>query len=148
MDVNLSSAIHTAISSTQRIAHLMEQSTANVSTGQQQEADAQAKDIAAGLSSQTTGFLGVKDSIEQGQQSIQTATMGLQSAAEMLNRMKAVAQLYEDSNSATEQAALSAQFDELKAQLDGLVGDSSYGGTNLINASPDTLEVPLNEDGS
>ncbi|MDP6174193.1 MAG: hypothetical protein QGF09_08520, partial [Rhodospirillales bacterium] len=48
MDVNLSSAIHTAISSTQRIAHLMEQSTANVSTGQQQEADAQAKDIAAG----------------------------------------------------------------------------------------------------
>jgi flagellin len=47
-----------------------------------------------------------------------------------------------------QRAALAGQFNELQSQIDSLAQDSGFGGTNLIQGSPDDLDVVLNEDGS
>ena len=47
-----------------------------------------------------------------------------------------------------EKSTLAVQFNALLTQIDDLANDSSFNGTNLIQATPDTLTVEFNEDGS
>ena len=151
MEVNLTSAIRTTIASSHRIADFTERSIKRISTGQKHGSlfdNAQAVSVAKSLTNRASDFLSVKSTIQQGQRTVSAATHGLEFISHMLTQMKAVAQQYEATTSVPEQTRLSAQFTELQSQLDGLARDSSYGGTNLINASPDTLDVTLNEDGT
>jgi len=151
MDVQLSQSLHTALFSTQRIAALTARTQERISTGQKYGSlvdNAQAVSIGRSLSNRASDLLKIKDSLGQNASRLQTSISGLESIDKMLDQLKAVSLQYEATGSASVKADLSAQFDVLKQQLDGLARDSSYGGTNLIDATPDSLEIALNEDGS
>ena len=48
----------------------------------------------------------------------------------------------------TLRAAAETQFDSLRTQIDNLVNDTTFLGVNLLKASPDSLTVTFNEDGT
>lgn len=151
MDVQLSQAIHTSLFSTQRIAALSSRTQERISTGQKYSSlvnNAQAVSVGQSLSNRASDFLKIKDSLGQDASRLQTSISGLGTIDKFLDQLKAVSLQYETTGSASVKADLSAQFDVIKQQLDGVARDSSYGGTNLIDASPDNLTIGFNEDGS
>ena len=151
MDVGLSSALNTTLHAIQQISALTVQTQNRISTGQHHQGPGEnplAVSVAKGLSDRASNLLAVKDTISQGVSKIETATLGLGFIQEILNELKATTLQYDQAGSVTEQAQASERFDELKAQLDALANDISFGGTNLVSGSPDTLTVTLNEDGT
>jgi len=151
MDVNLSSAIHSTLYSSQNIAALTARTQERIATGQQYQSlidNPQAVSVAQSLSNRASDLLTLKDNISQSVGKVETAQLGLGYIEEILNQLKAVSLSHDATDSASEQAVLSDQFDALKEQLNNLVRDTSYGGTNLIDAAPDSLTVEFNEDGS
>lgn len=151
MEVNLSSTISSTLFSTQRIAALAARTQERIATGQQHHSlidNPQAVTVANSLSNRASDLLAVKNNISQGISKVETADLGLGYIQEILNQLKAVSLAHNSTDSVSDQAVLNNQFDVLKEQLNGLVRDTSYGGTNLIDALPDNLTVNFNEDGS
>jgi flagellin-like hook-associated protein FlgL len=151
MEVGLSSQINTTLSVIQRIAAQTEQNQLRISTGQNHQGTGDnplAVSIAKDLSNRASDLLVIKDSINQGISKVETATFGLGFIESILNELKATSLQYEQAGSAADQVLASDRFNELKAQLDALSNDISFGGTNLISGSPDSLTVEFNENGS
>ena len=151
MEVGLSSTVNTTLFSIQKIAALTEQNHLRISTGQDHQGPGDnplAVSVAKDLSNRASDLLTIKDSISQGVSKVETATLGLGYIESILNELKATSLQYEQAGSAADQALASDRFTELKAQLDALAEDISFGGTNLVSGSPDSLTVEFNEDGS
>ena len=151
MEVNLSQPVRTSLGASQRISSLLEKSQARIATGNKHQSlvhNPIAVSVSKSLSNRASDFLAIKDNIGQGASRLNTTLSGLNSIDNTLNQMKAVAQQYAATDDATKQSNLNDQFNVLKGQLDNFAKDSSYGGTNLISATPDNLNVDLNEDGS
>jgi len=151
MEVGLSSTITSTLSSTQRISALIEKSQERIATGRRVNSPAEnpvAFNVATSLSNRASDLLQAKNTLGQGASQVDTALTGLDFAGQFLDQLKAVARQFEASSSTTERANLTDQFNELSNQLDNLVRDASFGGTNLISSSPDSLTLSLNEDGS
>lgn len=151
MEIGLSSAIHTTLNSIQHIAFNTEQTQNRIASGQQHQSlsdDPFSVSIAKDLSNRASDLLTIKDTISQGVAKVETATLGLDFIQNILNELKATSLEYQQTDSAEVKILTSERFDELKAQLDALAEDSSFGGTNLISGTPDNLNIQLNEDGS
>ncbi|NQV57530.1 MAG: hypothetical protein HQ503_16835 [Rhodospirillales bacterium] len=151
MEIGLSAGVRTSLQATQKISALLGRTQERISTGRKYNSIVQnpiAVSLSNSLSNRASDLLTVKDTIGQAASRLNTTAHGLDAINGTLDQLKAVAQQYGTTNSATEKTALSAQFDELKNQLDNFARDSSYGGTNLIDNPADNLNVILNEDGS
>jgi flagellin len=150
-NITLSGPVRTSLKSSQHIAEQQARTQERLATGIKHSTprdNAQAYAIATSLIDRAGDLQRVKDTIGQGVSAVGTAVNGLDTIDQLLQQAKAVALQYESTTDPTEQAALSAQFNELANQVDGVARDSSYGGTNLIAGAPETLAVPVNEDGS
>jgi flagellin len=151
MEIELNSAIRTTLVATQRIKADFARTQERLATGRKdndERGNVAAAFVARSLSDRASDLIGVKNTIGQGAAKAQTALHGLETISSTLNQIKAVAQQYENATDPAQQAALQNQFDVLSQQLDNFARDSSLGGTNLIEGSPDTLTLPFNEDGS
>jgi flagellin-like hook-associated protein FlgL len=90
----------------------------------------------------------LKDTIDQGVSTVETAVSGIQSISDLVQQMKGIA-LGAQSDASTENRSKAAlQFNDLRRQLDNLAIDAEYKGTNLIKGSPANLKVTFSEDGS
>ena len=98
------------------------------------------------LDAQALGFSSVKDSIQQGLQTLKTATTALEAITTIVNQMKGIANSALASKSSTERTRLTTEFNALFAQIDQMAADADYNGTNLIQGTtPDDLIVFFNE---
>ncbi|MFP6736416.1 MAG: hypothetical protein VB959_21620 [Rhodospirillales bacterium] len=151
MDVNLSHSVRTTLSATQRIAELIEKSQARIATGKKFQSTIEnpiAVSISNRLSNRAADLLTIKDNISQGSSRLKTTLAGLNTIDKTLDQLKAVAQQHAATDDVAKKAELSNQFNVIKGQLDKFARDASYGGTNLIGASPDDLTINLNENGT
>jgi len=150
MDVTLSSAVRTTLDTTQRVADLQARTQEHLATGLRNDliSDPQAVSISNSLSNRASDLLTTKDSLGQGASAVGATISGLEFISSLLDQAKAVATQYEATSDPTQQAALTQQFDVISQQIDAASQDTSYGGTNLISSSPDTLNIVANEDGS
>ena len=106
--------------------------------------DATAYFAARGLSDRASDFTARKDEIDQGISSLKTALGATESADKILKQLKGVAISAKTADDATK-ADLGAQFADLVDQLNSLLGDASYQGTNLINSTSQSLTVRFSE---
>ncbi len=90
----------------------------------------------------------LKDHIEQGIGTVETAVRGIESIVDLVNRMKGIALSAKSDDDAANRSKAAVRFNGLRAQIDNLANDASYNGTNLINGSPSDLRVAFGEDGS
>jgi flagellin len=108
---------------------------------------AQAFSDSVNLDQRAQDLLGVKAGIDIGISALRAANEGLSSIERFLEQAKSVAQRFEATDSAEEQARLQQIFDTLTQQIDNLAGDTSFLGRNLIDSAQGTLNVRLDEDG-
>ncbi len=116
------------------------------------EADSAADDAIAFFQARSlpdrVGDLAIlKDHIEQGIGTVETAVRGIESITGLVNRMKGIALSAKSDDDAANRSKAAVRFNGLRAQLDDLANDASYKGTNLINGSPSDLRVTFSEDG-
>ena len=81
-----------------------------------------------------------KDTIDQGVSSVTTATQAIQSAISVLQQLQGILNSAK-TQSASQRAAATTQFNTLASQLNNLVGDASYQGLNLVNSTASTLSL-------
>ena len=113
LEVGLSSAVAGALRSSQNIAALQARTQLRLATGRRFNSlleNPQAVSVSRSLSNRASDFLSVKNNIGQGISKASTAIKGLDSIAQTLQQLKAIAVQHAGSNSPTEQAALGDQF--------------------------------------
>src|SRR3546814_16275353 len=79
---------------------------------------------------------------------ISTASYCMYTYTEMVDTAKDRANDANATDDTSELASLAVQYNALLSQINVLAKDASFNGTNLIQATPDDLEVVFNEDGS
>lgn len=149
-EVTLSAAARTALLSQSRTTLRINLTNSRISTGlrvRQAVDDAPAFFQAKSLSNRASELLNVKRDIGQSLSAVDGALAGIDAAIDISRQLRGIA-LAARGGSAAERLAAAAQFDSLRVQLGNLAGDVSFGGVNLLAASPDTLNVKLNETGS
>jgi len=81
-----------------------------------------------------------KSDIDQGISSLTTATQATQSAVTVLQQLQGLLNSAK-TETASQRAATSKQFNTLSLQLNNLINDASYQGLNLVNSTTSTLTL-------
>lgn len=147
-NITLSSDARQSLLSLQLVSSLMSRTAERLSSGKKVNSpldDPQAYFAAQNHLSRAADLAVRKEAMGEGVQTVRTATEGIKGLTSIIEQAKGLIASAR-SGDATTRATLSAQYDELRSQIDQLAGDSSYRGTNLLGS--DDLVVAFNEDGS
>lgn len=150
-DINLSGATRTNLLALQRTTDLISRTQERLSTGLKVNSaidDAIAFFQARSLSDRAGDLAVLKDDIDQGISSVETAVNGIEAISNIVEQMKGIALSAKSDSDATNRSKAAIQFNDLQQQLDNLANDASYKGTNLVKGSPSNLKVTFSEDGS
>ena len=153
-DVTLTAALRTNLLSLQGTQKLLDSTQLRLATGLKVNSalDNPNSFFAAQSVNNRASDLGrLLDGIGQGIQVLKAADEGIKSLTSFLEQAQAIAQEALDQANAAggapaDQTSLEAQYTEIRGQIDTLVGDAGYRGTNLLNTG--TLSVTFNEDAS
>lgn len=100
------------------------------------------------LSNRAADLTRTKDGVDQAISAVQAATNGLDAINSLTQQAEGLAIAARNTSDPTQRAALASQFNEVVNQIDGIARDASFNGTNLLQSTPNNLDVALNEDGS
>ena len=119
-----------------------------LSTGKVNSAidDAAAFFTAKALNNSANDLDSLKSNIDLAISTIQSAIDGIDAITELVNQAKGLASNAKATGDTNERSTLAVQFNELLSQIDSLANDSSFNGTNLLQATPDNLAVEFNSD--
>ena len=95
---------------------------------------------AQSLSDRASDLTTRKAAIDQGIQSLTTATQGISSVVSILQQMEGIVN-GASTQTATQRASADTQFNTLGQQLSTLLSDSSYQGLNLVNSTATNLTL-------
>jgi flagellin-like hook-associated protein FlgL len=149
--INLSSSTRTNLLALQNTTNLISRTQERLSTGLKVNSaidDAIAFFQAQSLTSRAGDLSVLKDSIDQGISSVETAIAGIEAISDIVEQMKGLALGAKSEANSVNRSKAAVQFNDLRTQLDNLATDASYKGTNLIKSSPANLKVTFSEDGS
>ena len=142
-DIALTQAQRSALLTLQRVENLSGRTQTRLSTGKKINSvtdDAVNFFRAKALADRADDFGLKKDGIDQGISSITAALDALDAIDAMIKQMKGIAEAAR-SQSQTERAASTVQFEELGKQIFQLIEDASYQGLNLLNNTNSELSV-------
>ncbi|MEZ0261947.1 MAG: flagellin [Alphaproteobacteria bacterium] len=153
-DVTLTAALRTNLLSLQGTQKLLDSTQLRLATGLKVNSalDNPNSFFAAQSVNNRASDLGrLLDGIGQGIQVLKAADEGIKSLTSFLEQAQAIAQEALDQANAAggapaDQTSLEAQYTEIRNQIDTLVNDAGYRGTNLLDSG--TLAVTFNEDAS
>lgn len=153
-DVTLTAALRSNLLSLQNTQKNLDQTQLRLATGKKVNSaldNPNAFFASQSLTNRANDLSRLQDGIGQAIQTLKAADEGIQSITSFLEQLQATAQEALDQANAsggapTDQATLEASYDTLIEQLDFVVADSGYRGTNLLDSG--TLSVTFNEDAS
>ncbi len=146
-DVSLTSSARQNLLSLQSTSDLLGQTQARLGSG---------KKVNSALDNATSffasqGFLnsandldGLKDGMSTAVQNVSAATNAIESITSVIEQMKGLTNTALQTSDAATLTDLATQFNALRDQVDGLVTDSVFNGTNLLNSTATTLSVNFN----
>ncbi|MBT4226404.1 MAG: flagellin [Verrucomicrobia bacterium] len=149
--VNLSGATRTNLLALKNTTSLIARTQERLSTGLRVNSaidDAISFFQARSLSDRAGDLSVLKDSIDQGVSSVETAVAGIEAITDIVTQMKGIALSAKSDANIENRSKSAVQFNDLRLQLDNLANDSSYKGTNMLKGSPANLKVTFSEDGS
>ena len=149
--VELSAAIRSNLLTLSRTTDLIDRTQDRLSTGLKVASaldDSAAFFAARALTNRADDLNGLKDNIDQSISTIEAAINGIEAITELIEQAKGLAIIAKATSDTSERSSLSVQFNALLDQIDSLGNDASFGGTNLLQGTPDNLVVNFNEDGS
>lgn len=157
-DIGLTSSMRSNLISLQSTAKLLGQTEERLATGKRVNSavDNPANFFAAqGHTSRANQLSGLKDSISEAIQTVKAADSGIKAVLSTIEALRGVATqarsaINDTVNSgtllgATAADGLKGQYNRLVGQLNNLVADSNYKGTNFLAGTGTTLTVNFNE---
>jgi flagellin-like hook-associated protein FlgL len=150
-DVQLTASVRTQLDAVRSIQRTYDRKSEELATNRKDDDEKSqrlADYVAQQLSNRASDLLAIKDAIGQGASKSLVAQSGLRSIDKSLDQLKSLALQYENTSDPAIQAKLQTQFDALSQQVDNFARDSSFGGTQLISATPDDLTIPLSDKSS
>ena len=157
-DIGLSSSMRSNLITLQTTAQLLGSTEERLSTGKRVNTavDNPANFFAAyGHNTRANSLTGLKDNISEAIQTAKTADLGIKSILSTVEALRSVATqarsaINDSVNSgtllgATTADGLKGQYNRLIGQLNNLVADASYKGTNFLAGTGTTLTVNFNE---
>ena len=157
-EIGLTSSMRSNLISLQTTARLLGQTEERLSTGKRVNTavDNPANFFAAqGHTSRSNQLTGLKDGISEAIQTVKAADSGIKAVLSTLEALRGVATqarsaINDTVNSGTVVGltaldGLKGQYNRLVGQLNNLVADSNYKGTNFLAGTGTTLTVNLNE---
>ncbi|OUX30277.1 MAG: hypothetical protein CBE16_03145 [Rhodospirillaceae bacterium TMED256] len=147
--VDLSQAVSSNLLTLQRTADQIANTQTRLSTGLRVNSaidDASAFFTAKALGNNAKDFDALKSNIDLAISTIQSAIDGIDAITELVNQAKGLASNAKATGDTNERSTLAVQFNELLGQIDTIANDSSFNGTNLLQATPDNLAVEFNTD--
>lgn len=142
-DITLTGAQRSALLTLQNVADLSDRTQNRLTTGKKVNSvvdNAVAFFQSKSLNDRAADFTDRKDGIDQGISSITAALGGLEQLDQLLKQMKGVAEASK-TQTTTERASATTQFQELGNQISLLIEDASYQGLNLLNNTGSQLDV-------
>lgn len=149
--VALSAGVKSNLLSLQRTSTSINTTQTRLSSGLKVNSaldDASAYFTSVALNNRASDLSGLKSDIDLAVSTIQSAINGIDSITELVQQAKGLANQAKATGDTSERSTLAVQFNELLNQIDDLANDSSFNGTNLLQATPDNLSVAFNEDNS
>ncbi len=147
--INLSQSVSTNLLTLQRTSGNIASTQTRLSTGLRVNSaldNAAAFFTAKALNDTAQDFDDLKSSIDLAISTIQTAIDGIDAISELVNQAKGLASNAKATGDTNERSTLAVQFNELLKQINTIANDSSFNGTNLLQATPDNLAVEFNTD--
>ena len=147
----LSAGVQSNLLTLQRTTKLISTVQTRLSTGLKVNSaidDASAYFTARALTNRADDLSALKENIDLSISTIQSAISGIEAITELVEQAKGLTNTAKATGDTAERSLIAVQFNELLGQINDLANDASFNGTNLIQASPDNLEVDFNEDGS
>ncbi len=110
--------------------------------------DASAFFTSTALNNRASDLNTLKSDVDLAISTIESAINGIDAITELVQQAKGLANQAKATGDTNEKSTLAVQFNALLGQIDDIANDSSFNGTNLIQATPDNLTVEFNEDGT
>lgn len=146
-DVTISAAVRSSLLSLQKTSDLIERTQNRLSSGLKVASaidDAVAFFQAKTLSDRAKDFTQKKGDIDQGISALTGALDAVESIEELSNQLKGLAQTLK-SATGTQFTDVVSQFNNLRGQIKNLTSDATYQGTNLVNATGQSLSIVFSE---
>ncbi|MDX9690208.1 MAG: flagellin [Proteobacteria bacterium] len=150
-DISLSASARQNLLSLQSTSKLLGQTQARLGSGRKVNSsldNASAFFSSKGFLNSANDLSALKDSMSTAIQTVKAATDAIESISDVIAQMQGLTNSALQTSDATTLAGLATQFNGLRSQIDGLVTDSVFNGTNLLDdaTSGNTLQVFFNAD--
>lgn len=149
-NITLTSGMRQNLFSLQQTSNMMESTQTRLSTGKKVNSalDDPINFFAAQGHTQRASDLAMrKDEMSEAIQTIKAADNGISAVTDMIASAKSLAQSALATNNTTERATLATQYESMIDQIDLLVEDSGYKGTNLLDGTTQSIVVSFDESG-
>lgn len=147
-EVTLSIASRNNLAALQTTASLLVQTEAHLSTGKKINSaadNANAYFASQGFLNRANDLQQVKGNLTTALTSVNSATQSISDVTTVVNQLSGLTTQALGTTDTTVRAGLASQFNSLLTQLDTLVNDATFNGTNLLNSTTTTLVVYFNE---
>ncbi len=149
-NISLTAGMRTNLLSLQRTDALLTRTQERLATGKKVNSaldNAQAFFAASANNNRANALANRKDAMGQAIQVVKAADAGISAINSLLDQAAGIVATAKGSlGDTSDDAALKAQYDEILSQIDDIVKDSGYQGTNLLQGT-DSLKVLFNEKG-
>jgi len=148
-DISLSASARANLSALQSTSQLLQTTQQHLATGKKVSSavdNANAYFASQGFLNRANQLSSVKDSLTVSLQTVTSVTNSISDVTKVVNQLQGLVTQGLGTTDTTIRSGLASQFNSLLTQLDTLVNDATFNGTNLLNSSSTTLTVFFNED--
>lgn len=148
-DIVLSAGVRSNLLQLQQTSSLINSTQAKLANGKRVNSaldNPQNFFTAQGLDNRANDLNALLDSASTGINTIQAANNGITAITKLVQSAQSLTTQAQQTTDPVLRAALSAQFDEVRNQIDQIANDSGFNGVNLLGGQ--NLTVTLNETGS
>ena len=146
--VSLSSSARTNLTALTTTASLLKQTQSRLATGKKVSSasdNATAYFASQGFLNRASQLDDVKNSLSTALQTVSSVTNSISNVQTLVTQLQGITTQALGTTDTTTRAGLASQFNDLRTQLDLLVNDATFNGTNLLNSTSNTLTVYFNE---
>lgn len=147
-DISLSAAARSNLQALQNTASLLSTTEAHLSSGKKVNSasdNANAYFASQGFLARANDLNNVKSNLSTALTSVNSTTQSIANVNTVVTQLQGITTQALGTTDTTIRAGLASQFNALMTQLDSLVNDASFNGTNLLNSTSTTLVVYFNE---
>jgi len=146
--ISLTSSARANLSALQNTAKLLGQTQAHLSSGKSVNSasdNATAFFASQGFLNSANNLTNVKNNLSTALTTVNSITSSISDASQVVQQLQGITTQALGTTDTTVRAGLASQFNNLLTQLDTLVNDATFNGTNLLNSTTNNLVVFFNE---